>query len=77
HDCGFSLAAYLASQAMVIAGGLSLAISTWRNRQVWPFGGAVLFCLVAWTVIALHTFPRMGYGVGARAHAGWVCGAGG
>ena len=77
HDCGFSLAAYLASQAMVIAGGLSLAISTWRNRQVWPFAGAVFFCLVAWTVIALQTFPRMGYGVGARAHAGWVCGAGG
>ncbi|MFI5227899.1 MAG: hypothetical protein ACHQWU_02450 [Gemmatimonadales bacterium] len=76
HDCGFSLAAYLASQAMVIAGGLSLAISTWRNQLVRPFAGAVVFCLIAWTVIAIQVFPRMGFGATPRVSIGWVCRAG-
>lgn len=75
HGCGFSLAAYLASQAMVIVGGVPLAVSTWRNRHAPVFAGALFFCLIAWTMIALQIFPRMGAGA-ARPGATWVCQAG-
>lgn len=73
HDCGFPLAAFLASQLMVIVAGAALAVRTWRERLVWPFAGSILFATVAWTVIALHTLPRAGYPSQARVPNGWSC----
>jgi hypothetical protein len=71
--CGFPLVAFLVSNAMVIVGALSLNLRTWRDRLPWPFAGATLFVAVAWTVIALHTLPRLGYAPLGGASAGWSC----
>jgi len=73
HDCGFRLAAYLASHTVVIIAGVALALRTWRDRLAWPFVGATLFAVVAWTVIALHMLPRLGYETGTRPAIGWSC----
>ncbi|HTI62718.1 MAG TPA: hypothetical protein VL524_04365 [Gemmatimonadaceae bacterium] len=73
HDCGFPLAAFLASQLMVIVGGVAVALRTWRDRLAGPFVGSTLFVVVAWTVIALHTLPRFGYPAGSAARATWSC----
>lgn len=75
RECGFGLAAFLVSQSMVIAGGISVAAFTWRTRQIWPFGGSAFFIVVAWTVIALNTVPRLGYPTvpASTASAGWAC----
>jgi hypothetical protein len=73
RDCGFPLVAFLVSNAMAIVGGLSLTARAWRDREVWPFTGALLVVAVAWTVIALHTLPRLGYSPGAGVVAGWSC----
>ncbi len=73
HDCGFPLVAFLISNVMVIAGGLSVAASAWRDRLIWPFSGSVTFIMIAWTVMALHALPRLGYAPAMRASAGWVC----
>jgi hypothetical protein len=73
RDCGFPLVAFLVSQSMVIVGGLSLAIRTWRDRLVWPFLGSALFIISAWTVLALQTFPRLGYSMSPPTSVGWSC----
>ena len=73
HDCGFPLAAFLASHAVVIVAGLALAVRTWRDRLAWPFVGSALFAVVAWTVIAMHALPRLGYSGSAAPGAGWSC----
>ena len=71
--CGFPLVAFLISNTMVIVGGLSLSVRTWRDRMPWPFAGSTLFVVVAWTAIALHTLPRLGYAPLGGASAGWSC----
>lgn len=73
HDCGFRLAAFLASHLMVIVAGVAIALRTWHDRLAWPFIGSTLFVVVAWTVIALHTLPRFGYPTGTPAHSAWSC----
>lgn len=75
RQCGFPLAAFLMSNAIVIVGGLSLTARTWRDRMVWPFTGSALFVVIAWTVIALHTLPRLGYSPVGGTVAGWSCAA--
>ena len=73
HDCGFPLAAFLASHFVVIVAGVALAVRTWRERFAWPFVGSMVFVGVAWTVIALQTVPRLGYSSLGRAPTGWSC----
>jgi hypothetical protein len=73
RDCGFGLVAFLASNAMAIVAGLSLTARTWRDRTPWPFTGALLFVAVAWTVIALHTLPRLRYPPSGAAFVGLYC----
>jgi len=73
RDCGFPLVAFLVSQSMVIVGGLSLAIRTWRDRLVWPFLGSALFIISAWTVLALQTLPRLGYSMSPPTSVDWTC----
>jgi cytochrome bd-type quinol oxidase subunit 2 len=73
NACGFPLAAFLASYLVVIAGGVALAARTWRDRLLWPFVGSALFVVAAWTVVALHTFPRLGYPTLGTARPTWVC----
>jgi hypothetical protein len=73
NACGFPLATFLASYAIVIVGGLAVAARTWRDRLVWQFVGSALVIIAAWTVVALHTLPRLGYPTMASARAAWVC----
>jgi cytochrome bd-type quinol oxidase subunit 2 len=73
RNCGFPLVAFLASNAVALVGGASLTVRTWRDRMGWPFAGALLVVVVAWTVIALHTLPRMGYSSAGVTTAGWSC----
>ena len=73
HNCGFPLAAFLGSQLVVIVAGAALATRTWRERLAWPFAGATLFAVVAWTVIAVHTLPRLGYPTATPTRGGWSC----
>ena len=73
RDCGFPLAAFLISQMMVIVGGLTIAIRTWRDRIAWAFLGSALFIVGAWTVLALHTLPRLGFPMAPSTSVGWSC----
>ena len=73
RGCGFPLFAFLVSYAMAIVGGASLAVRTWRDRTVWPFAASALVIMVAWTVIAMHALPRLGYTPAGVATAEWSC----
>ena len=73
RDCGFPLVAFLISNLMVIIGGLSIGFRAWRDHLVWQFVGSAMFMLVAWTIIASHTLPRVGYSTVPSATAGWAC----
>ena len=76
HRCGFPLAAYLMSNAVVIVGGVTLAVRGWRDRMVPVFVGSALCIAIAWTVLALHILPRFGYSPAGSINAGWTCAAG-
>lgn len=73
HGCGGPLAAFLLSNTMVIVGGVVLAVRAWRDRTAWLFAGSTACLLVAWTVIALHTLPRLGYSPAGGTSAAWSC----
>lgn len=73
HHCGLPLASFLLSQTMVIVGAVALAVRTWRDRFGWVFSGSALCAVVAWTVIALHVLPRVGYSPAGGMSAGWSC----
>lgn len=73
HDCGFPLVAYLMSNAVVIVGGVALAVRSWRDRMVPVFVGSALCMAIAWTVLTLHVLPRLGYSPAGRISAQWTC----
>jgi hypothetical protein len=73
RDCGFPLAAFLVSQAMVIIGGVSIAIRTWRDRLPWLFLITAVFIINAWTVLSLQTLPRLGFFMAPPTNVGWSC----
>jgi len=77
RDCGFPLASFLISNAMAIVGGMSLSARTWRDRMVLPFIGSMVCVIVAWTVIALYTLPRLGYAPLGGLTPGWSCASSG
>ena len=65
----------LLANAVVIVGGVALAVRTWRDRIGWVFGGSAPCVVVAWTVMALHILPRLGYSPTGGTSAGWSCAA--
>jgi uncharacterized membrane protein len=73
HRCGFPLATFLLSNTVVIVGGVVLCIRTWRDRMQWIFGGSALCVVVAWTVMALHVVPRLGYSPAGGTTIAWSC----
>jgi len=75
RTCGFPLVAFLLSNVTVIVGGAALALPAWRDRMPWVFGGAAACIVLAWTVIALHALPRLGYSPAGGTSAGWRCAA--
>ena len=75
HRCGFPLVAFLLANATVIVAGLALSAQTWRDRMTRPFIVSTLFVATAWTVIALHTVPRLGYAPLGETNTAWSCSA--
>jgi hypothetical protein len=73
RSCGMPLTGFLLSNATAIVGGAVLAVRGWRDRMAWVFVGAAACVVVAWTVIALHTLPRLGYSPAGGATAEWSC----
>jgi hypothetical protein len=73
HRCGYPLVTFLLSNAMVIVGGIALCVRTWRDRMAGIFGGSALCVIVAWTVMALHIVPRLGYSPAGGTTAAWSC----
>jgi len=73
HGCGYALAGYLTSNAIVVIGGALLALRTWEDRMPWAFLGSALCVGVAWTVLALHTLPRLGYSPAGGPAIAWSC----
>jgi len=75
HQCGFPLVAFLLANVTVIVAGLTLAVETWRDRMAWAFIISTLCAATAWTVIAVHTLPRLGYAPLDEANTAWSCSA--
>ena len=73
HRCGFPLVAFLLANVTVIVAGLVLAVQTWREQMVRAFILSTLFVVTAWTVIAVHTLPRLGYAPFGEMHTAWSC----
>jgi hypothetical protein len=73
RQCGLPLVAFLSANAMVIVGAIALGVRTWRDRMAWVFAGAALCAVIAWTTIALHALPRLGYSPLGGQAAGWSC----
>src|SRR5262249_7135747 len=73
HHCGYPLATFLLSNVMVMVGGIALAMRAWRERMADVFGGAALCIVVAWTIMALHVVPRLGYSPVGGASVAWSC----
>ncbi len=75
HRCGIPLLTFLFSNAMVVVGGASLAVRGWRERLVWVFSGSALCVVLAWTIVALHVLPRLGYSPAGGTSTAWSCSA--
>lgn len=73
RDCGLPLVAFLSANMIVIVGALALAVRTWRDRMAGVFTASALCAVVAWTIIAAHTLPRLGYSPLGGTAAGWSC----
>ncbi len=73
RQCGLPLVTFLLSNAMVIVGGIALAVRGWRDRRGWVFSGSALCIILAWTVLSLHVLPRVGYSPAGGVDAGWTC----
>lgn len=71
--CGMPLTGYLLSNVVVIVGAASLAVHGWRDRTLGLFIGSAGCVVVAWTVIALNVFPRLGYSPAGGKSLGWSC----
>jgi len=73
HQCGFPLVAFLLANVTVIAAGIVLAVETWREEMVRPFLLSTLFIATAWTVIAVHALPKLGYAPLSGTNTAWSC----
>jgi hypothetical protein len=73
RDCGFGLAAFFVSNIIAVGVGLSFTMRAWRERAVVLFIAASLVVLVAWSLIAVHALPRLGYSALGSSIVGWSC----
>src|SRR4051812_39350306 len=72
HSCGFGLVAFMASEGLVLAGGVWVATITWRARLPMTHTLALLMSLSALALLELQVLPRVGY---AKTEAVWWCAA--
>ncbi len=61
NDCGGGLFSYLGVEAVIVAGGLWVAFTTWRARLPKMHTLSLLIILVGLILIAADVLPRTGY----------------
>lgn len=61
NDCGWGLFGYLGAEAVIIAGGLWVAFTTWRARLPKMHTLSLVIILVGLGLIAAEVLPRVGY----------------
>lgn len=61
NDCGWGLFGYVGTEAVIVAGGLWVAFTTWRARLPKMHTLSLLIILVGLILIAAEVLPRTGY----------------
>ena len=61
NDCGFGLFGFLGAEAVIVIGGLWVAITTWRARLPRTHILSLLITLGGLTLLAGEVLPRIGY----------------
>lgn len=61
NECGSGLFGYLGTKAVIVAGGLWVAFTTWRARLAKMHALSLLIVLVGLILIAIDVLPRIGY----------------
>jgi hypothetical protein len=61
NDCGGGLFSYIGVKAVIVAGGLWVAFTTWRARLPKMHALSLLIVLVGLVLIAADVLPRTGY----------------
>lgn len=61
NECGSGLFGYLGTEAVIVAGGLWVAFTTWRARLAKMHALSLLIVLVGLILIAAEVLPRTGY----------------
>jgi hypothetical protein len=61
RECGMGLFGYLGVEAVIVAGGLWVAVTTWRGRLAKMHALSLLIILAGLGLIAAEVLPRIGY----------------
>jgi cation transport ATPase len=61
NACGSGLFGYVGVEAVMLIGGLWVAVSTWKSRLAKTHIVSLLIVLAALTLIAAEVLPRAGY----------------
>ena len=61
NECGSGLFGYLGTKAVIVAGGLWVAFTTWRARLAKMHALSLVIVLVGLILIAVDVLPRIGY----------------
>jgi hypothetical protein len=63
NECGWGLFGFLGAEAVIVAGGLWVAFTTWRARLPKMHTLSLLIVLVGLVLIAAEILPRTGYAI--------------
>ena len=63
NDCGWGFFSYVGAEAVIVAGGLWVAFTTWRARLPKMHALSLLIALVGLILIAGNILPRTGYAI--------------
>jgi hypothetical protein len=61
NECGWGLIGYVGAQAVIVAGGLWVAFTTWRARLAKMHILSLIIILVGLSLITAEVLPRTGY----------------
>ena len=74
RSCGSGLLGYLGVEAMMLVGGIWVAVSTWKSRLAKTHIVALMIALVSLVLIASEVLPRTGYAAVDPKHPPvWMC----
>jgi hypothetical protein len=63
RECGWGLFGYVGVESVIVAGGLWVALTTWRGRLAKMHAFSLLIVLAGLVLIAAEVLPRIGYAV--------------